>query len=406
MKILKSTLCYLLTLLMLAALFPLSVLPASAATSGTTGDCTWRLNGTKLTLSGNGAMGDYSYASRAPWGSDITSVVMEDGVTSIGEYAFYDCTGLTSVTIGNSVTSIGDWAFDGCDNLTIYGYAGSYAETYALENYIPFKAIQITVQPKSVTVEKNKTAKVTVDADGNGLTYKWYYKDKGSSAFKLTTSFKGNTYSVQMNADRSGRQVYCVITDKYGNTVQTDVVTLSMKARIATQPKSVQVAKGKTAKVTIKAEGEGLKYTWYYKDKGAKKYVKTNSFKGASYSVQMTAARSGRQVYCVVTDKFGNKVTSKVVTLAQKARIATQPKSVSVAKNKTAKITVKAEGEGLKYTWYIQNPGTNKFSKSSVKTSTYSVKMTSKVSGRKVYCKVTDKYGNTATSKTVSMKMK
>ena len=85
MKILKSTLCYLLTLLMLAALFPLSVLPASAATSGTTGDCTWRLNGTKLTLSGNGAMGDYSYASRAPWGSDITSVVMEDGVTSIGE---------------------------------------------------------------------------------------------------------------------------------------------------------------------------------------------------------------------------------------------------------------------------------------------------------------------------------
>ena len=38
-------------------------------------------------------------------------------VTSIGEHAFSDCTGLTSVTIGNSVTSIGDYAFDGCNGL-------------------------------------------------------------------------------------------------------------------------------------------------------------------------------------------------------------------------------------------------------------------------------------------------
>ena len=38
-------------------------------------------------------------------------------VTSIGEYAFKDCSGLTSVTIGNSVTSIGNDAFKGCDKL-------------------------------------------------------------------------------------------------------------------------------------------------------------------------------------------------------------------------------------------------------------------------------------------------
>ena len=43
---------------------------------------------------------------------------MGDEVTSIGEYAFYDCDSLTSVTIPNSVTSIGDYAFDGCSGLT------------------------------------------------------------------------------------------------------------------------------------------------------------------------------------------------------------------------------------------------------------------------------------------------
>lgn len=39
-------------------------------------------------------------------------------VTSIGDNAFWNCTGLTSVTIPSLVTSIGDWAFWGCDGLT------------------------------------------------------------------------------------------------------------------------------------------------------------------------------------------------------------------------------------------------------------------------------------------------
>ena len=46
--------------------------------------------------------------------SGLTSVTIGNGVTSIGERAFYECSGLTSVTIPNSVTSIGDYAFDGC----------------------------------------------------------------------------------------------------------------------------------------------------------------------------------------------------------------------------------------------------------------------------------------------------
>ena len=88
------------------------------ASSGTTGDCTWTLddNGS-LTISGNGAMGDYSYNSPSPWGTKIKTVIIEDGVTSIGKNAFYRCTGLTSVTIPDSVTSIGKYAFEDCTGL-------------------------------------------------------------------------------------------------------------------------------------------------------------------------------------------------------------------------------------------------------------------------------------------------
>ena len=48
----------------------------------------------------------------------LTSITIPDSVTSIGEYAFQNCSGLTSVTIGNSVTSIGDCAFYYCSSLT------------------------------------------------------------------------------------------------------------------------------------------------------------------------------------------------------------------------------------------------------------------------------------------------
>ena len=57
----------------------------------------------------------------APWDSQrdkIKTVVIKDGVTSIGKYAFFWCSGLTSITIPNSVTSIGEHAFANCSGLT------------------------------------------------------------------------------------------------------------------------------------------------------------------------------------------------------------------------------------------------------------------------------------------------
>ena len=50
--------------------------------------------------------------------TEITNLIIPNSVTSIGDYAFYGCSGLTSVTIPNSVTSIGDYAFYGCSGLT------------------------------------------------------------------------------------------------------------------------------------------------------------------------------------------------------------------------------------------------------------------------------------------------
>ena len=88
---------------------------------------TWNIADSVLTISGTGEMEDYAELDSIPWHSNresIKSAIIEDGVTSIGDYAFYNCVNLTSIEIPNSVTSIGDGAFDGCSNLnTITNYA-------------------------------------------------------------------------------------------------------------------------------------------------------------------------------------------------------------------------------------------------------------------------------------------
>jgi len=83
------------------------------AQSGTTGPLSWEIVNGTLTISGTGAMPNYpNYNS--PWSAhsnSITTVVIENGVTSIGELAYFGCYNIMSVTIPNSVTSIGDYAF-------------------------------------------------------------------------------------------------------------------------------------------------------------------------------------------------------------------------------------------------------------------------------------------------------
>lgn len=94
--------------------------------SGSCGEnVTWMLDTSTgvLTISGKGAMHDYNpdYYYDLPWHSDrriIISVSIEKGVTSIGDYAFYQCSSLASINIPESVTSIGKRAFAYCTGLT------------------------------------------------------------------------------------------------------------------------------------------------------------------------------------------------------------------------------------------------------------------------------------------------
>ena len=118
----KKVLVLLALLAAVCGLLTFSAAAESAAASGICGEnLTWTLDAAgTLTVSGTGAMKDYNYRG-APWyqsRDSIKTVVIESGVTTIGDSAFEDCSSLTSITIPEGVTAIGDFAFADCSSLS------------------------------------------------------------------------------------------------------------------------------------------------------------------------------------------------------------------------------------------------------------------------------------------------
>ena len=154
----KRLLSFVLAALMIASLLPATALAADIVASGTCGaegdgsNLTWTLDSEGvLTISGSGDMHDYVYSS--PWhenGNQIRSVLMENGVTGIGNFAFFECISLTSMTIPDSVTCIGNCAFKDCSSLASVTIPDSVASigVYAFCGCTSLKSVTI---PDSVT---------------------------------------------------------------------------------------------------------------------------------------------------------------------------------------------------------------------------------------------------------------
>lgn len=96
--------------------------PVEIVNSGICGDSVcWKFcpDSGLLVISGKGAINNYNFpGNSAPWKrTSIDSLVIEEGVTEIGDYAFYYCENLRSISLPTSLTRIGAFAFTGCNGL-------------------------------------------------------------------------------------------------------------------------------------------------------------------------------------------------------------------------------------------------------------------------------------------------
>ena len=130
-------------------LIPFSQLYVMAAESGECGEnLTWTLNGGRLTISGTGTMTDYSDARMPPWyemANTITSIVIEEGVTSIGELAFFDCKNLKNAVLPETLKDIGIRAFKDCSSLKYLNFPSSLysINESAFENCVSLNGVRL-----------------------------------------------------------------------------------------------------------------------------------------------------------------------------------------------------------------------------------------------------------------------
>ena len=110
-------------LLTLMLLLSLSLLPVSAMdNSGQCGsDLTWSYSDGVLTISGQGPMEDYQNPAAVPWykyQSQLKQLILSEGLTHIGDYAFYNYENLEHISFSSTLRSIGKQAFRFCLSLT------------------------------------------------------------------------------------------------------------------------------------------------------------------------------------------------------------------------------------------------------------------------------------------------
>ena len=276
-------------------------------------------------------------------------------------------------------------------------------------------AIKINTQPESYSGVIGSTAKFTVDAEGDGLTYQWQLK-KGKSWADLTTGGATTTaLSIKVDAAKNGKVYRCLITDENGEQLASDEVTITVtepSIKINSQPVSYSGVVGSTAKFTVAAEGEGLTYQWQLKKGSSWSNLSSGGATTPTLSIKVDASKNGKVYRCLISGGNNEQITSNEVTITvteptNAIVINTQPSNYVGLEGSTAKFTVAAEGVGLTYQWQLKKGSSwANLSSGGATTTTLSVKADASKNGKIYRCLITDADGNELASEGASITIK
>ncbi len=196
-----------------------------------------------LLVTGSGDMTDYTYdsskkKSTAPWAEDdVTKVIIDDGVTSVSNNAFYGMDKITDVLIGKDVKSIKHYTFYGCSSLENLTFAdGSALETigfYSFYKCIALKSIKlseglVTIGPYAFTYTAIEVFDIPASLDFSKSAAFWnpdkltaVNVDAGNTSAK---SVDGVVYSID------GKTVIGVPANKTGYTIPSEVEAIGSYA--------------------------------------------------------------------------------------------------------------------------------------------------------------------------------
>ena len=425
-------------------------------------DLLYRIEDSSQTLrvKGSGAMWSFRHPTNAidnrPWAEEadgLRHIVLEPGVTSIGDYAFFTfsalldvtipdgltgigqsafeyCRGLSAVTIPDGVSALGDSAFGYCEGLTELSL-GSGLLSIGNNCFNNCKMLTIMAIPDSVTVigegafgSCSQLSEITL---GSGLkeirrfafsscsslrsvTIPKKVKLIGKVAFNGCTGlteicFLGSapTFESSCFNNVTATAYYPGSNSSWKESVRKDyggtITWVGMaKPTITTQPESRSADADTTVKFSVVAEG-AESYQWQYRtsSSGTWKDSALSGNKTASLNVKATEARNGYQYRCKLTNRFGTTTSSAAtLTVLSKPAITTQPANQSAASGETVQFTVAATGSSLKYQWYYRTSASGSWAKSTgtgSATATLTVEAKTYRDGYQYRCRVSNDLG-------------
>ncbi len=267
-----------------------------APVSGTTGGCNWSFDkktGT-LTISGKGKTADYEWGE-APWFTykdEIKNIVIEVGVTGIGDMNFIDCSKVTDINIPSSVESVGgaEFANTGIKSIAIPATVktiGKNAVGYDIQN-----GTGATTHIKDFVIYADKNTAAAKYAEDNSIKREDYSKAPASKASDTTVK-------------------------KSANTIKVTAKTKTIKAKKLKKKKQTVKAitvKNAQGKVTYKIVKKGTTFKIYKKVKINKKGVitfKKGKYAKKTYKIKVKITAAG-------TDKYNKKAVTKTIKVKVK----------------------------------------------------------------------------------------
>ena len=356
----------------------------------------------------------------------LCKVRLEYGVKTIGNHAFASCANGAdnfSIIVPDSVTSVQSGAFNvGSKTLDLYYYGTQsqwsviardeieYSDVDDYRRHFEYRPLTITKQPKNVTVTAGNSVNISVEATGKDVAYQWFYKKAGKTSWSAWNGQTRSTVSFIADTSWNGVQFYCQVSSSDGQFLKSNAVNLTVNEpvlKITSQPVSITTKANKLVKFSVKAEGIGLTYQWYYKKSGQSSWNIWREYYTSVIQPPANNTWDGMQVKCLVTDAAGKSIFSNSATVtivpysASDFQISSQPKSVSISSEDVGKkqisFSVAAKnGSDLKYQWYYCKAGDNSWNvwKGRINP-TESVIPNSTWNGIQLYCRITNNDGDT-----------
>lgn len=184
----------------------------------------------------------------------LTNVIIPDSVICIEYYAFENCTNLISITIPNSVIDIDYSALEGCSNLTVYGYKDSAADKCATYNNIPFVALD-AVELSSISIATQPSKKTYYIGDSlntSGLQLELTYSD--GSTETVSSGYIVSGFSSETAGTKTVTVNYEGLTTTFNVTVKTPTISISSTSKTLTV--------GDTATLTVTTTPSGQSVSW------------------------------------------------------------------------------------------------------------------------------------------------